>query len=92
MGPSTKTRWIIALIILAVAVRGLTFVPQLDYAAVISWGLSLACLIAALVLAVLRSREQKHSSDVDKPEYDADPSDRRRNKPSQQLAQLVLFC
>lgn len=69
MGLSTKTRWIVALIILSIAVRGLTFVPQLDYGAVISWGLSLTFLIAALVLAVMRHRDQKRSERTHGPGY-----------------------
>ncbi len=56
---SPKTRWILALLCLVVASQMLALVPGLHNFAVVLWGLSLAFLIGALVLAVMRHREER---------------------------------
>lgn len=73
---SKKTRWIIALLLLSLASRVLTFAPQLDNASTVAWGLSFAFLIAALVLAVMRLRDQRSSRQVPGPEDEGRPHGR----------------
>lgn len=59
MSLTLKTRWIIALLFLAVSCQALVFAPALhDFAAVL-WGLSFVLLIGALTLAVMRLRVER---------------------------------
>ncbi|QPR38169.1 hypothetical protein [Brevibacterium casei] len=57
---SSPTKWIIALLFLAVSAQALSFVPRLHDAAAILWGVSFALLIGALALAIARMRS-RHS-------------------------------
>lgn len=59
MRNSLRTRWIIALLLLVVACQALAFAPVLRNAAIVFWGLSLALIIVALVLAVTRLRSER---------------------------------
>lgn len=55
---SKMTRWIVALLLLTAGLQLLTFVSALQNAVVVFWGLSFACLICALVLALRRQRTE----------------------------------
>lgn len=59
---SPKTRWIIALLFLAVGSQALAFAPGMRNIAAIAWGLSLAFLIGALVITEIRRREERSKS------------------------------
>lgn len=64
MSISLKTRWIIALLFLAISSQALVLAPALHDFAAVFWGLSLMLLIGALTLAVMRlrtEREKKHT-------------------------------
>lgn len=50
------SRWIIALLLLAIGSLALVFAPGLHDLAAVFWGLALVSLIAALVIAVRRWR------------------------------------
>lgn len=50
------SRWIIALLLLAIGSLALVFAPGLHDLAAVFWGLALMSLIAALVIAVRRWR------------------------------------
>lgn len=52
-----QTRWIMALLLLAIGSQALAFAPGLRSFAAVLWGLSLVFLIAALVIAVRRYRK-----------------------------------
>jgi len=54
MRMTRSTRWILALIMMAIACQALVFVPVAAYSAIVFWGLSLVFLVAALVVAVKR--------------------------------------
>lgn len=62
MRRSKLTRWILALIMFAIACIALSQTPQLHYFAALLWFLSLGLMITALVLAVVRSRRQSSRS------------------------------
>lgn len=70
---SKKTRWIIALLLLSLASRALTFAPQLDNASTVAWGLSFAFLIGALVLAIMRLRDQRSTRQTPGPDDEGTP-------------------
>lgn len=63
------SRWIIALLLLAIGSLALVFAPGLHDLAAVFWGLSLVFLIAALVIAVRRWRtgRRDESSGSDEP-------------------------
>lgn len=63
MRSSPKTKWVLALLLLAVATQLLALAPGVHIAAVILWGVSFAGLIGALVIAVPRAREERTKSD-----------------------------
>lgn len=54
-----KTRWIIALLFLAISAQALVFAPALHDFAIVLWGLSFVFLIGALTLAVTRPRAER---------------------------------
>jgi hypothetical protein len=56
MRPTRLTKWILALLFLASVCQVLAPVPVAPYSALVFWGLSLAFLVTALVLAVRRRR------------------------------------
>ncbi|MBU8579270.1 hypothetical protein [Brevibacterium luteolum] len=56
MGIPLASRWIIALLLLAIGSLALVFAPGLHDLAAVFWGLALVSLIAALVIAVRRWR------------------------------------
>lgn len=56
---SPKARWIVALLFLAIASQALVFAPSLHSVAAVFWGLSFAFLIGALVIAVMRFRDDR---------------------------------
>ncbi len=60
MRRSRLTKWILALLMVAVACQALVFASGLHDFAALLWGLSLAFLIAALVLAVKQERGASH--------------------------------
>lgn len=62
MRHSKLTRWIVALIMFAVACIALSQTPQLQNFAALLWFLSLGLMVTALVLAVIRSRRQSQHS------------------------------
>lgn len=62
MRHSPKTRWILALLLLTVASQLLALAPGVHIPAVILWGVSCACLMGALIIAVLRRREERTKS------------------------------
>lgn len=59
MRPSTMTRWILALLFLAVACFVLTPVPPFQNFSLLLWGIALASLVAALIVAVRRDRNRR---------------------------------
>lgn len=63
------SRWILALILLAIGSLALVFAPGLHDLAAVFWGLSLVFLIAALAIAVSRWRTERRdeSSGSDEP-------------------------
>jgi protein-S-isoprenylcysteine O-methyltransferase Ste14 len=64
MRPTRLTKWILALLFLASVCQLLAPVPVAPYSAIVFWGLSLAFLVTALVLAVRRRRGARHVSDA----------------------------
>ena len=56
---STMTRWILALLLLAVVCFVLAPVPPFQNFALLLWGIALASLVAALIVAVRRDRRNK---------------------------------
>ena len=60
MHRSRLTNWILALLMMAIACQALVFASGLRNFAALLWGLSLAFLIAALVLAVRQERGASH--------------------------------
>ena len=56
MRTTRLTKWILALLFLASVCQVLAPVPVAPYSAIVFWGLSLAFLVTALVLAVRRRR------------------------------------
>ena len=56
MRPTRLTKWILALLFLAIVCQVPAPVPVAPYSALVFWGLSLAFLVTALVLAVRRRR------------------------------------
>ncbi|WP_413332750.1 hypothetical protein ACH82I_11605 [Brevibacterium sp. GP-SGM9] len=56
---SATTRWILALLLLAVACFVLAPLPPFHDFAALLWGLALASLVAALIVAVRRDRRNK---------------------------------
>ncbi|GAA1853618.1 hypothetical protein [Brevibacterium marinum] len=57
-----KARWIIALLFLAIASQALAFAPGLHDLTAVFWGLSFAFMVGALVVAVIRFREERTKS------------------------------
>ena len=53
------TRWILALLLLAVVCFVLAPVPPFQNFALLLWGLALASLVAALIVAVRRDRHRR---------------------------------
>lgn len=62
------TTWILTLLFLAFVCQVLAPVPVAPYSALVFWGLSLAFLVTALVLAVRRRRGARHVSRARYPE------------------------
>lgn len=70
------SRWIIALLLLAIGSLALVFAPGLHDLAAVFWGLALVFLIAALVIAVRRWRTVRR----DESSGSHEPSRQRRNR------------
>jgi hypothetical protein len=62
MQHSKLTRWILALLMFSVACIALSQTPQLHDFATLLWFLNLGLMVAALVLAVIRSRRRSPRS------------------------------
>ena len=68
MRTTRLTKWILALLFLAIVCQVLAPVPVAPYSALAFWGLSLAFLVTALVLTFRRRRGTRHVSDARYPE------------------------
>jgi len=68
MRPTRLTKWILTLLFLASVCQVLAPVPVAPYSAIVFWGLSLAFLVTALVLAVRRRRGAPHVGGARYPE------------------------
>ncbi len=54
-----KTRWIVALLLLAIGSQALLFAPGMRSLAVVFWGISFVLLVTALVIAIQRYQSSR---------------------------------